>query len=94
MEVPFYPHCMRHYFTTSLKRKGYPDNIIQKIVKWSSMAMVSIYNDMSEEEELGDFFAQGKDIIPTVGVGIVEEIQNQQKEAAVEAEEPKEEKEE
>ena len=96
MEVPFYPHCMRHYFTTSLKRRGYPDNIIQKIVKWSSMAMVSIYNDMSEEEELGDFFAQGKDIIPTVGVGIVEEIQNQQKEAeeASDKIEPKEEKEE
>lgn len=73
MEIPFYPHCMRHYFTTSLKRRGYPDNIIQKIVKWSSMAMVSLYNDMSEEEELGDFFSSGENILPTVGIGIVKE---------------------
>ena len=54
----FYPHCMRHYFVTSLKKKGYPDDIIQKMVKWSSIAMVSIYNDLGDEEELSAFFGK------------------------------------
>ena len=54
----FYPHCMRHYFVTSLKKRGYPDDIIQKMVKWSSIAMVSIYNDLGDEEELSAFFGK------------------------------------
>lgn len=55
---PFYPHCMRHYFVTTLKRKGYPDDIIQKIVKWSTVVMVGVYIDLGEEEELTSFFGK------------------------------------
>ena len=49
---------MRHYFVTTLKRKGYPDDIIQKIVKWSTVVMVGVYNDLGEEEELTSFFGK------------------------------------
>lgn len=61
LDEPFYPHCMRHYFVTALKRKGYPDDIIQKIVKWSSVVMVGVYNDLGEEEELTSFFGKVSD---------------------------------
>lgn len=55
--IPFYPHSMRHYFVTAMKRKGYPDEIIQKIVKWSSVNMVETYNDLGDYEILESFFA-------------------------------------
>ena len=60
MGVNFYPHSMRHLWTTKLKRGGYPDSVIQKLQHWADPKMVSVYNDMSEEEELEDFFAQMK----------------------------------
>lgn len=54
--IDFYPHCMRHYFTTMLKRQGYPDDIIVMIQKWANSQMVKIYNDLGESEQLENFF--------------------------------------
>lgn len=51
-----YAHCYRHLWTSSLKRKNYPDSVIQHLQQWSDPKMVSVYNDMSEEEELTSFF--------------------------------------
>ena len=59
--VPFYPHCVRHYFVTYLKRKGYPDDVIKALVKWESTAMIAIYNDIDDAEELETFFSQNKE---------------------------------
>lgn len=56
LNVEFYPHCTRHYWCTKAKRDGYPDSVIQKLQNWSSMEMVSVYNDMGDMEELEEFF--------------------------------------
>jgi integrase len=47
LEIPFYPHCLRHYFTTLLSKSKLPSDLIQEIVGWSSEGMVKIYNDSS-----------------------------------------------
>lgn len=90
----FYPHCMRHYFVTSLKKKGYPDDIIQKLVRWSSVNMVGIYNDLGEEEELSVFFekvSSGEIEIKEGGVGstdvTVEDLLEMQRQAEERAKE-------
>ena len=54
--IEYYTHSSRHFFCTSLKRKKLPDDVITKIVGWSSSDMLAIYNDIPEEEILGEFF--------------------------------------
>lgn len=54
--ISFYPHAMRHYFTTMLKRQGYPDDIIVMIQKWANPQMVKVYNDLGDSEQLEGFF--------------------------------------
>lgn len=50
MEVPVYPHLFRHYITTYLSKKGLPPELIQEIMGWSTLAMVSVYNDTSAKD--------------------------------------------
>lgn len=57
-DIEFYGHCMRHAFTTDLKKRGYPESVIQKLQNWASLEMVNHYDDTSDEEALDDFFAK------------------------------------
>jgi len=56
INVDFYWHAMRHYFTTSLARSGLPDGVIQEIIGWTSSDMVRIYKDLTTEEQLDQYF--------------------------------------
>ncbi len=56
LDKPFYWHSLRHYFTTQLSRSGLPDSVIKDIIGWSSLDMVSIYNDRSTDEEFAAYF--------------------------------------
>ena len=47
---------MRHYYCTKLKRKQWPEEVIQNLVKWSNPKMIKIYNDQNDEEVLDKFF--------------------------------------
>ena len=58
----FYWHSLRHYFTTHLARSGLPDGVIQEIVGWESADMVRVYNDMSTEEQLAQYFSEDGEI--------------------------------
>ena len=60
----FYFHSLRHYFTTSLAKAGLPDDVIQKIVGWQSVALVSVYKDIDAEDEFGKYFSDGNIIAP------------------------------
>lgn len=60
MGVDFYPHVMRHAWTTKLKKGGYPDSIIQKLQNWANADMVAVYDDTGQEEELSQFFKERK----------------------------------
>lgn len=56
--IDFYSHSGRHYFCTLLKRKHLPDDIVTLIFSWSSSDMIKIYNDVTEEEILSDYFSK------------------------------------
>lgn len=56
--VPFYFHCLRHQFTTSLVKAKIPNNVIQDIIGWSSADMINIYNDADIDEDLGSYFSE------------------------------------
>jgi integrase len=45
LDVPFYPHCCRHYCASYLAKVGLPYALIQEILGWESANMVEVYND-------------------------------------------------
>ena len=45
LKVPFYTHALRHYLTTLLSKKNIPPAIIKDLMGWSSLELVSIYDD-------------------------------------------------
>jgi integrase len=48
--VPFYPHSARHFIVTEFSRKNIPPALIQFLVGWSSISMVSLYDDRSAKD--------------------------------------------
>ena len=52
----FYWHSLRHYFTTLLAKNNIPANVIQDIINWESADMVSLYTDISADENIGKYF--------------------------------------
>jgi integrase len=47
LNVPFYPHALRHYFSTYLSKSNLPYDLIQEICGWTSTEMIKIYDDTS-----------------------------------------------
>lgn len=56
LDVDFYWHSLRHFFTTDLCKANLPAEVIKNIVGWESTDMVSIYNDTDVDEEIGKYF--------------------------------------
>lgn len=56
--VPFYWHSLRHFFTTECSRSGLPDDVIQMLVGWNSLDMVSLYKDISVDEQFEKYFGE------------------------------------
>lgn len=56
LDVSFYFHSLRHYYTTHLAKLSLPDSVIQKIVGWQSLDMVSVYKDIDVDDEIGMYF--------------------------------------
>lgn len=52
----FYWHSLRHNFCTFLVKSGLPESVVQDINGWTSIDMVNIYNDLSTDDQLGDYF--------------------------------------
>lgn len=50
LNVPFYPHCLRHYITTYLTKLGLSSDFIIAIMGWSSAEMYKTYNDLTAKE--------------------------------------------
>lgn len=64
LEIPLYPHALRHTFTTELARAGIPANVIKQIVGWESIDMVDIYTDIDADEQIGMYFKDGEINVP------------------------------
>lgn len=58
LEKEFYFHSLRHLWCTSLVKSGLPESVIQSIGGWSSLEMVSIYNDTEVDDTLGQYFGE------------------------------------
>lgn len=56
--VDFYWHAMRHMTVTMFKKLGIPDSAIQNYIGWSDLSMVSVYSDLSADEELSKYFTE------------------------------------
>ena len=50
LKVPFYTHALRHYLTTLLSKKNVPQVLIKEIFGWSSLEMVSLYDDSTAHD--------------------------------------------
>jgi integrase len=48
--IPFYPHSTRHFLVTEFSRKNIPPALIQFLVGWSSLSMVTLYDDRSAKD--------------------------------------------
>jgi len=55
---PFYPHALRHTFTTSLLEQNLPESVVQTIIGWESGDMVRVYDDRTAESQLEQFFGE------------------------------------
>jgi site-specific recombinase XerD len=51
LNVPFYPHSLRHFLVTEFSRKNIPTMLIKDLVGWTSIEMVNLYNDMSSKDK-------------------------------------------
>lgn len=60
LEVDFYWHAMRHFFTTALSKANLPDSVIKTIIGWDSLEMVGLYKDIDDDEEIGKYFQDGE----------------------------------
>jgi site-specific recombinase XerD len=49
--VPYYPHSNRHYFCTMLSKLGIPPQLIQEIIGWDGLEMVSRYDDTEVKDK-------------------------------------------
>lgn len=55
LNVNLYAHLFRHFFCTLLKTKyKLSDEVVKTLVRWSSIDLVSVYNDKSEEIDMSE----------------------------------------
>lgn len=59
LNIDFYWHSLRHYFTTACSRSGLPDDVIQTLIGWNSLDMVTLYKDIDADEQFGKYFSDG-----------------------------------
>jgi site-specific recombinase XerD len=50
LQVPFYPHCLRHYIVSHLTRLGLSSDFIVEIMGWGTAEMYKVYNDVTAKE--------------------------------------------
>lgn len=56
LDKPWYPHSMRHFYTTNLSEQGIPDNVIKDIVGWADVGLVDVYRDTEAEDTFDKYF--------------------------------------
>lgn len=56
LNIDFYWHSARHRIVSYFKRAGIPDSVIQQYIGWTSISMVSVYNDLEADEQLSMYF--------------------------------------
>ena len=49
--VNLYPHALRHYLVTEFSKKGIPAMLIKDLVGWTSIEMVTVYDDSTSKDK-------------------------------------------
>ncbi|SRR5258706_3704753 len=52
LQVNVYPHALRHYLVTEFSRKNIPPMLIKDLVGWTSLEMVSLYDDTTSKDKV------------------------------------------
>lgn len=52
----FYPHSLRHFFTSRLSAANIPSSVIQNMVGWESADMVALYDDTPKNAQFDKYF--------------------------------------
>lgn len=55
-KMPMYCHMFRHFWTSEMQRSNIPDSVITKLCGWDSSDMVSLYSDLTIDDEIGKYF--------------------------------------
>jgi site-specific recombinase XerD len=63
--IPFYAHCLRHYFTTYLAKINLPYELIKDIVGWQDIGMVQTYSDLSSKDKKWEELGNLKELLKT-----------------------------
>jgi len=56
LNLDYYWHCTRNYFTTTMCKANIPADVIKDIIGWESTDMVSLYNLTEVDDEIGKYF--------------------------------------
>lgn len=55
-----YAHSLRHAFVTLLSESGLPDKVIQSLIGWQSVELVSVYTDTEVDAQISEYFQDGE----------------------------------
>lgn len=72
LNLRWYWHCNRHYFTTMLCKANIPAEVVKDMIGWENLDMVNLYSDIEVDDELGKYF--DKDGIKQVEVGKLDRL--------------------
>lgn len=56
LNMPWYPHSMRHNLCTRLVKNNIPSNVIKDLFGWSSTQLVDVYSDIDAEDNFEKYF--------------------------------------
>ncbi len=72
LNLRWYWHSNRHYFTTMLCKANIPAEVIRDMIGWQNLDMVSLYSSVSVDDELGKYFDESG--IKDIDVGILDKL--------------------
>lgn len=67
LNKPFYPHCMRHFWTTFCIAVGLEPSLVQELQNWQSDSMVKIYDDNTAKDRKWKGLEKMKETLGNLG---------------------------
>ena len=55
-ESTAYLHCCRHMIVSKMIRAGIPQNVVKEFMNWSTVGMVTVYDDNDATDSFSDYF--------------------------------------
>jgi integrase len=68
LEIPFYAHSARHFYTSYLVKCGIPSELIIELSGWTDTKMVSVYDDAEAKDKKWDQLKNLKSVLSKTGL--------------------------